>query len=89
MGADSNEGCEKLNKRNFELLGRVFQAEIENQLPAQIGKSKAVTALHDRGYIAPFEITLAGRFPVTVRGWLLTEAGRITYCANCSDVEDE
>jgi hypothetical protein len=85
MTALANEGCEHLSKRDFELLGRVFNAEILNQLPAQIGKSKAVTSLRERGYIAPLEITLPGRFPVRVSGWALTEAGRFTYCLNCSE----
>ena len=79
------EGCEHLNKRDFELLGRVFEAEITNHLPAQIGKSKAVTSLNERGYIEPMTITLPGRFPVTVTGWGLTHAGRFTYCLNCTD----
>lgn len=81
----SDNGCEKLNKRDFQLLGRVFEAEIYNSLPAQIGKSKAVAALQERGYIARYETILPGRFPVRVNGWALTEAGRFTYCQNCSD----
>ena len=62
----STEGCERLKKQDFKLLGRVFEREILNQLPAQIGKSKAVAALHERGYIQPVTRTLPGRFPVTV-----------------------
>jgi hypothetical protein len=42
---------ERLNKRDFELLGRDFEREISNLLPAQFGKSKAVTSLEARGYI--------------------------------------
>lgn len=80
-----DHGCEKLNKRDFQLLGRVFEAEIANRLPAQIGGSKAIASLQDRGYIVALEGTLPGRFPVTLRGWALTEAGRITYCQNCTD----
>lgn len=83
MGGE--QGCEHLNKRDFGLLGRVFEAEILNLLPAQIGQSKAVAALQERGYIVALERTLPGRFPVTMRGWALTEAGRITYCQNCTD----
>lgn len=80
-----NQTAERLNKRDFELLGRVFQREIQNQLPAQVGKSKAVTSLHERGYIEPMTITLPGRFPVRVEGWGLTEAGRYIYCLNCTE----
>ena len=79
-----DEGCEHLTKRDFELLGRIFMAEIQNLLPAQIGGSKAVGSLQERGYIAPYEKTLPGRFPVTVRGWALTDTGRFTYCLNCT-----
>lgn len=78
-------GCEKLNKRDFELLGQVFTAEIQNILPAQIGKSRPVKSLQERGFIEPYERILPRRFPVRVSGWALTEAGRITYCQNCSD----
>jgi hypothetical protein len=83
----STEGCERLNKHDFELLGRVFQAWIENRLPAQIGKSKAVLSLQDRGYIEPYTRTLPGRFTVTVSGWALTDAGRLAYCQNCTRPE--
>lgn len=81
----AEEGCEKLSKRDFQLLGRVFEAEILNLLPAQIGKSKGVLSLEERGYVALYEKTFPGRFTVIVRGWALTEAGRITYCQNCTD----
>lgn len=78
-------GCEKLNRRDFELLGQVFTAEIQDILPAQIGKSKSVKSLQERGFIEPYERILPGRFPVRVSGWALTHAGRIAYCQNCSD----
>lgn len=80
-----SNGCERLKKQDFILLARVFRAEIENRLPAQIGKSKAITALHNRGYIEPMTITLGGGLPVIVKGWNLTHAGRFTYCQNCTD----
>lgn len=79
------QGCEHLKRRDFELLGRVFDAEIRNLLPAQIGKSKAVAGLHERGYIEPMAVTLPGSFPVTITGWNITEAGRFIYCMNCTD----
>lgn len=89
LGRDAGEGgCEHLNKRDFQLLGRVFEAEIASRLPAQIGKSKAVASLHQRGYIEPMTITLPGTFPVTVKGWNLTHAGRFVYCLNCTDAKE-
>lgn len=75
-------GCERLRKRDFELLGRVFEAEILNQLPAQIGASKAVKSLQERGYIEPCKRTLPGALPVRIEGWALTHVGRFTYCQN-------
>jgi hypothetical protein len=71
----------------MRLLELVFDAETRNLLPAQIGKSKAVTSLQERGYIEPMTVVLPGRFPVTVKGWNLTHEGRFTYCQNCSDKE--
>jgi hypothetical protein len=79
---------EKLKKRDFQLLGAVFEREISGLLPAQIVKSKAVVSLEERGYITPMTIVLPGVFPVTVKGWELTELGRMTYCANCSEGKD-
>jgi hypothetical protein len=87
MSSTAAESCEKLNRRDFELLGRVFMAEIQNLLPAQIGKSKAVASLHERGYIEPYTRTLPGALPVTIKGWALTHAGRFTYCQNCTRAE--
>jgi hypothetical protein len=86
MSKESNS-CEKLTKRDFELLQRVFKAEIENRLPAQIGGSKAVALLQERGYIEPLTRTLSGPFPVTIHGWVLTHAGRFIYCQNCTRPE--
>lgn len=60
--------CEHLTKREMELLGRVWAAEVANLLPAQIGKSKGVTALHDKGYIEPMTTTLGGYLSVRVGG---------------------
>jgi len=79
------QGCETLTKRDFELLGRIFMAEIQGRLPAQIGGSKAVSSLQERGYIVPHETALTGFPPVTVKGWALTHAGRFVYCLNCTD----
>jgi hypothetical protein len=34
------------------------------------------------------EITLGGRFPVVVKGYALTHAGRLAYCLTCEDAEE-
>ena len=93
MTKTTGQGCEKLSKCDLELLGQVFLREIQGTLPAQIGQSKAVKSLHERGYIVPLTRTLASSSPfaVKVSGWELTEAGRLVYCQNCTrtDLRDE
>jgi hypothetical protein len=79
---------DRLTKRDFDLLGRVFAAEIGGSLPAQVGKSRAVASLHERGLIEPMaKIFGRGPLPVTVKGWNLTQRGRIIYCENCEGAE--
>jgi hypothetical protein len=36
--------------------------------------------LVDEGYLEEGEMTLSGRFPMTIRGYRLTELGRMTVC---------
>lgn len=71
------------NKRQMALLERCWLAEVCDQLPAQIGKSKNVEKLVAEGYLQPMETVSGGRFPVTVKGHQLTHLGRLTYCASC------
>lgn len=78
----------EINNADFKILERVFAAEIESRLPAQIGKSRRVVTLEERGLIEPITRTLGGRFPVTVKGHALTQRGRIIYCQACTAVED-
>lgn len=73
----------KIRKVHLDLLERVFSAEIEDRLPAQIGQSKAVTWLHKNGYIEPMTVTLGGGLPVRIDGWNFTEKGRVAYCESC------
>lgn len=69
-------------------LQRVFAAEIDAALTGQPlrrlvqSKSKPAAALAAAGYLAVESLTLGGRFPVTVRGYVLTEAGRLAYCSD-------
>ncbi len=72
-----------INCADFELLGRVFEAEIAGQLLAQI-RNKRLHALAEKGWVEEMTMILPGRFPVRVKGWVLTELGRYTYCASCS-----
>lgn len=63
-------------------LERVFAAEIEDRLPFQ---SKAVIfkTLCEEGLLEPMERRFGGRFPVVVKGYQLTHAGRLMYCSAC------
>lgn len=75
-----------MTNKEIKILERVFQTEVDNALDmsvsyiAQVGKSQVVKKLVRDGYLQPAEQILSGRFPVTIRGHILTELGRITYC---------
>lgn len=68
---------------DFKLLERIFCAEIEDRLPAQL-KSKHLPRLEAEGLIQPCERTFGGRFPVTCKGWALTLRGNMAYCHECA-----
>lgn len=63
------------------LLEKVWLAEIECRLPAQIGKSKAVYGLEEKGLISKVSRSLKGPWTVVITGWELTHAGRFLYCS--------
>jgi hypothetical protein len=73
---------------DLKLLERVFDAEIKSAMTpglppvAQI-KSKRMLVLQEEGLVREMTVTLPGRFPVKVTGWVLTERGRMIYCTNC------
>lgn len=75
---------ERLLKRHFAALERLFSAEIEDRLPLQ-SKAKVFKELESMGYAQEGERTFGrDRFRViAVRGWNLTHAGRLTFCMNC------
>jgi len=75
-----------MTKADLKLLERIFDAEINNRLPFQ-SKSKRFEQLERDGMVATMSriIGAGERFPVTVKGWQLTHAGRITYCESCGD----
>lgn len=81
----------KLNKPQLALLEELYAAEIAHATDRRATllvqrKNKTTESLEAQGLIAMAETVLPGRFPVTIRGWRLTEAGRITYCQNCDGV---
>lgn len=76
-----------LPARDLKLLERVFTGEIEaamkgHALPVQI-KSKRMLVLESEGYVEEVTVTLPGRFPVRVTGWVLTVRGNYAYCSSC------
>lgn len=73
---------QKMKKADLKLLERIFEAEINGTLPAQL-KSQRLPDLAKEGYVEAVCRTLPGRFPVRVKGWVLTELGRYTYCSSC------
>lgn len=77
----------KLTRPERDLLERAFSAEIEGSLadlpPVMQTRSKLADKLVEDGLLLKVEATLGGRFPVTINGFMLTEAGRIAYCYAC------
>ena len=72
-----------MSKKELDILGRIFAAEIDGKLPCQLRDSKTLQALLEDGCVQPDEIKIGGRFPMTIRGYALTHRGRILYCESC------
>ena len=82
-----------MTKRDLAVLGKLFAREIEGALGNFPGlyqvRNKApkhLAELQRGGYVdfAQEKVT-GGRFPMMVKGWALTERGRMAYCASCKD----
>ena len=75
----------------MQMLEKIFGAEIEAALSGHPHralvqtKSKVIETLAAQGMVKKDELRLGGRFPVTVRGWVLTALGHMTYCMSCTD----
>jgi hypothetical protein len=78
----------KATKKVLQALEKVFAAEIEGRVPFQ-SRAKVYSSLCDDGLLEPMTMELGGRLPLTVSGYQLTHAGRITYCESCRDAPDE
>lgn len=76
-----------MNKREKELLERAFGQEVESALNGGAHliqtRSDIAKKLVDDGLLRESEITLQGKFPVKIKGYELTEAGRLAYCMTC------
>jgi len=71
-----------MTKAKLAVLEKIFTAEMEDRLPAQL-KSKHLAELITDGYVEEMELILGGRFPVSIKGYELSHFGRMTYCASC------
>lgn len=74
-----------MNATDRKILEKIFAAEIGGRLPCQL-KSKHLPRLEQEGLVQLMEIKMGvsgDRFACTVKGWELTEFGRMTYCTSC------
>lgn len=74
-----------MTKKDHNLLGNIFGAEVCGKLPYQ-SISKAYERLESEGLCEHVKVTLPGRFPVILTGWQLTPEGHFAYCSNCKEV---
>lgn len=76
-----------MTKKEKDLLERAFAQEVEAALTKGIRliqtRSKLAKKLVDEGLFRENEVTIGGQFPVKIKGYELTEAGRLAYCVNC------
>ncbi len=77
-----------MTKADRAILERAFEAEINAALgalpvPLIQTRSKRAAKLADEGLLSVARVTLPGRFPVTITGYALTQAGRLAYCMSC------
>lgn len=83
----SNTAEKRPTKAIMTALGKVFAAEVDggindNPMPFQ-SKARIYTQLVEAGLLRNAAVKLPGRFPVIVRGFMLTPKGHFLYCANC------
>ncbi len=76
----------QMTKAEINALEKVFLAEIDMRLPFQ-SKAKIYERLCEDGLLERIERKLGGNFPVVIRGYGLTHAGRYAYCNTC-EVEE-
>lgn len=85
----------KLTKSQLSVLKELFQADIDHAVGerashiVQTTKSTVTASLAAKNLIAEAQAMLPGRFPALIKGWELTEKGRITFCEQCEDHPDE
>ena len=72
-----------MNKRTFDALGRLFEADIMGVL-LQSG-AKIFSEIEQLDYCYMNNKTLSGWPTVEVSGWAITPLGHITYCQEYSN----
>jgi len=74
-----------MTKQELKILGDAYFREVTAALSHGIyiyqTKSKVAKKLVADGYLEEGQTVLGGRFPVTIKGYRLTHAGRFAYCA--------
>ncbi len=85
-------GIGAMTKAELKVLERIFETEVRGLLPFQFGRRKdpaIALRLADAGMIHRMRNTIPSRLgAITIDGWELTHAGRITYCSTCEDKPD-
>jgi len=74
-----------MSAKELKMLGDAYAREVEAALSRGIDiyqtKSKLAEVLVEKGALQRAETVLGGRFPVTIKGYRLTHAGRFLYCS--------
>lgn len=85
----------KPTKAELSVLEKAFSREIaytlsEQDTPlVQLGNNKAVRSCVEKGWLQEADHTLGGRFPLKIKGYVLTLSGNMAYCVNVpSDPSD-
>lgn len=77
---------DKLSRKDWLLLMRIFEREIEGTLPYQ-SKSREYKRLENSGLVqfgTEKRHFNDGLPAMEISGWWLTELGRYLYCVNCT-----
>jgi len=73
-----------MNKKELDLLEKVYDLEIDGRIYQ--GKSQLVKYLTDNGLLEVVDYTMPADkscpFPVRIKGFALTHAGRFAYCSS-------
>jgi hypothetical protein len=82
-----------VSKRELDRLGQMFAAEVDHAIRNvrfpqmfQCRPSKLMAGLEAKGMIESVTFTDShGGFGARFEGWVLTHAGRFTYCESCDE----